>query len=218
MRSWAVRAGSTSTSTCGCASPAGASWRHGFRARRGCRPRATPASPCSASICWRKVRAAEPASDAVSKRYATRAGLRVGDTRTLAAGGKLHRVEIVALFDPPSPTAAYGLEQVLVADIAVAQELLDMTGRLSRIEAILPAGESGAQAAARLRAQLAPELTLLAADDRRDNLLRLAEAFQLNLKAFSLLALAVGMLLIYNAFTFSVVPRRPMLARLRALG
>src|SRR3569623_1035161 len=160
----------------------------------------------------------EPATVAVSKRYATRAGLRVGDTLTLAAGGKLHRVEIVALFDPPSPTAAYGLEQVLVADIAVAQELLDMTGRLSRIEAILPAGESGAQAAARLRAQLAPELTLLAADDRRDNLLRLSEAFQLNLKAFSLLALAVGMLLIYNAFTFSVVQRRPMLARLRALG
>src|SRR3569623_442021 len=163
-------------------------------------------------------RRSEPATVAVSKRYATRAGLRVGDTLTLAAGGKLHRGEIVALFDPPSPTAAYGLEQVLVADIAVAQELLDMTGRLSRIEAILPAGESGAQAAARLRAQLAPELTLLAADDRRDNLLRLSEAFQLNLKAFSLLALAVGMLLIYNAFTFSVVQRRPMLARLRALG
>ena len=159
----------------------------------------------------------EPATVAISKRYAARASLHVGDTLALAAGGKLHRVEIVALFDPPSPSAAYGLEQVLVADIAVAQELLGMTGRLSRIEATLPAGE-GARAAARLRAALAPELTLLTAEDRRDNLLRLSEAFQLNLKAFSLLALAVGMLLIYNAFTFSVVQRRPMLARLRALG
>src|SRR3569623_1642058 len=160
----------------------------------------------------------EPATIAVSKRYATREGLHAGDTLTLAAGGKLHRVEIVALFDPPSLTAAYGLEQVLVADIAVAQELLGMTGRLSRIEVTLPADESGARAAARLRAQLAPDLTLLAVEDRRASLSRLSEAFQLNLKAFSLLALAVGMLLIYNAFTFSVVQRRPMLARLRALG
>src|SRR3569623_1576830 len=79
------------------------------------------------------------------------------------------------------------------------------------------------QGKARLPAQGDASVTvlghdLLAEDDRRDNLLRLAEAFQRNLKAFSLLALAVGMLLIYNAFTFSVVQRRPMLARLRALG
>ena len=43
-------------------------------------------------------------------------------------------------------------------------------------------------------------------------------AFSLNLTALSLLALVVGMFLIYNTVTFSVVQRRPVLGSLRALG
>ncbi len=43
-------------------------------------------------------------------------------------------------------------------------------------------------------------------------------AFELNLTALSLLALVVGMFLIYNTVTFSVVQRRPVLGTLRALG
>jgi putative ABC transport system permease protein len=43
-------------------------------------------------------------------------------------------------------------------------------------------------------------------------------AFELNLTALSLLALVVGMFLIYNTVTFSVVQRRPVLGSLRALG
>ncbi len=43
-------------------------------------------------------------------------------------------------------------------------------------------------------------------------------AFDVNLTALSLLALIFGMFLIYNAVTFSVVQRRGLLGRLRALG
>ena len=43
-------------------------------------------------------------------------------------------------------------------------------------------------------------------------------AFSLNLTALSLLALVVGMFLVYNTVTFSVVQRRPVLGSLRALG
>jgi putative ABC transport system permease protein len=46
----------------------------------------------------------------------------------------------------------------------------------------------------------------------------MTEAFGLNLTALSLLALVVGMFLIYNTVTFSVIQRRPMLGTLRALG
>lgn len=160
----------------------------------------------------------EPNTVAISARLAERWQFRLGDRLTLSAGGATHQVDIVALFSPRTETAAYGLEHVIVADIATAQELLGMRGRLSRIEVSLPSGEDGEQAAARLRALLPPGTTLLGVEQRRDNLLRLSDAFRLNLQAFSLLSLAVGMLLIYNAFTFSVVQRRPVLARLRALG
>jgi putative ABC transport system permease protein len=47
---------------------------------------------------------------------------------------------------------------------------------------------------------------------------RLSAAFELNLTAMSLLALLVGMFLIFNAMTFSMVQRRTLLGRLRAVG
>lgn len=43
-------------------------------------------------------------------------------------------------------------------------------------------------------------------------------AFELNLAALSLLALVVGMFLIYNTVTFSVIQRRPIFGILRCLG
>ncbi|NJN83153.1 MAG: ABC transporter permease, partial [Caldilineaceae bacterium] len=46
----------------------------------------------------------------------------------------------------------------------------------------------------------------------------MTRAFSLNLTALSLLALVVGMFLIYNTVTFSVVQRRPVIGSLRALG
>ena len=47
---------------------------------------------------------------------------------------------------------------------------------------------------------------------------QLGAAFQLNLSALSLLALVVGMFLIYNTVMFSVVQRRGVFGTLRTLG
>jgi putative ABC transport system permease protein len=46
----------------------------------------------------------------------------------------------------------------------------------------------------------------------------MTDAFELNLKAMSLLALLVGTFLIYNTLSFSVLQRRELLASLRILG
>src|SRR3569833_2394434 len=158
----------------------------------------------------------EPNTVAVSARLAARWGLRSGGRIALSVGGARREAEIATLFAPRNKAAAVGLEQVVLADIATAQEWLGMAGRLSRIDVALPGNDTEAEA--RLRAALPPDAALLALDQRREHLLRLSDAFRLNLEAFSLLALAVGMLLIYNAFTFAVVQRRAVIARLRALG
>ncbi len=47
---------------------------------------------------------------------------------------------------------------------------------------------------------------------------QMTTAFRTNLTALSLLALVVGMFLIYNSMTFSVVQRRPLFGTLRSLG
>jgi putative ABC transport system permease protein len=59
---------------------------------------------------------------------------------------------------------------------------------------------------------------LVAAGARAGTTAQMIRAFQWNLTALSLLALVVGMFLIYQTMTFSVVQRRPLIGSLRAIG
>ena len=72
--------------------------------------------------------------------------------------------------------------------------------------------------AARLRAQLPPDLELRATRAAARETLAMTDAFTTNLKAMSLLALLVGMFLIYGAVSFAVLQRRVIIGVLRALG
>lgn len=110
------------------------------------------------------------------------------------------------------------LEGLIVTDIGTAQILLGRPGRLSHIDLILPDGATGERLAAELRAWLPPDLRLENPEGRNQATRDLSAAFSLNLMAMSLLALVVGMFLIYNAMTFAVVQRRTLLGTLRALG
>jgi putative ABC transport system permease protein len=65
---------------------------------------------------------------------------------------------------------------------------------------------------------LPPGVRIARANEQSEAVAQLASAFQLNLTALSLLALVVGMFLIYNTVLFSVVQRRAVLGTLRALG
>lgn len=68
-------------------------------------------------------------------------------------------------------------------------------------------------------ASLLPEDARLETAAAQKNAVRqMTAAFRLNLTALSLLALVVGMFLIYNTVTFSVVQRRPLFGVLRCLG
>ncbi len=110
------------------------------------------------------------------------------------------------------------LDGLIITDVATAQNLLGLTGRLSHIDLILQEGFPGKQQATQLRANLPPGLRLERPDERRQAIANLSASFSLNLTAMSLLALVVGMFLIYNAITFSIVQRRALLGMLRALG
>lgn len=105
------------------------------------------------------------------------------------------------------------LADLIVMDIASAQELLARQGVLSHIDLILTDAEAAA-----LQAVLPAGLRLLQASEQAGSLHELTAAFRLNLTALSLLALLVGLFLIYNTLSFAVVRRRPMVGTLRALG
>ncbi|GIV57581.1 MAG: permease [Rhodothermaceae bacterium] len=145
-------------------------------------------------------------------------GLAPGDTLAVRVEGRPARLHLVGLMEGTDTHSAEALDGLLVVDIATAQELLGRTGRLSRIDLIVPEGAAGAALLERLRAVLPPGAEVVRSATRTETVEQMTRAFELNLTALSLLALVVGMFLIYNTMTFSVVQRRPLLGRLRVLG
>ncbi|QXE88590.1 ABC transporter permease [Geomonas nitrogeniifigens] len=145
-------------------------------------------------------------------------GLKRGATFPADSAGVRRQLMLAGFLEPPDEVSRVALASVLVCDIATAQELLGLVGRLSRIDLVLPEGEEGARVLVEVRSVLPPGADIVPAGARAGALDKMTRAFRLNLKALSLLALVVGMFLIYNTMTFSVVRRRRLIGMLRALG
>jgi putative ABC transport system permease protein len=82
----------------------------------------------------------------------------------------------------------------------------------------VPSGAAGEAALKQLEASLPSGLTLQSAQGRTKQSLDMTAAFTTNLQAMSLLALLVGVFLIFSAVSFAVVQRRRTIGVLRALG
>ena len=136
----------------------------------------------------------------------------LGEQVTLRRGEQRFTLKRAGTLEGPE------LDGLIVTDLATAQTLLGRPGFLSHIDLILPDGPVGEHLAAELRDWLPAGLRLERPVERDRATVDLSAAFSLNLTAMSLLALVVGMFLIYNAITFSVVQRRALLGMLRALG
>ncbi|MCH7696630.1 MAG: ABC transporter permease, partial [Proteobacteria bacterium] len=138
------------------------------------------------------------------------------DQLELMVGTRKTSVRILGILATSSSTSVYSLENLMLADIATAQELLGMPGRLTRIDVVLP--DDHILIVNRLRAMLPTGVELLSAAARNESIKQMTRAFHTNLTALSLLALLVGMFLIYNTMTFMVMQRRSLMGTLRALG
>lgn len=156
----------------------------------------------------------QPNSIVLARETAEAAGVGLGDVVALDANGRAVSARVAGLLQPSDSVSRRALEGILFTDIASAQEILDMTGRLSHIDLI--AADDAALAP--VAAVLPPGATLQTAAARGNAIQQMTAAFELNLSALSLLALVVGMFLIYNTVTFSVVQRRPLFGILRCLG
>jgi putative ABC transport system permease protein len=140
-----------------------------------------------------------------------------GDSLALRVKGRPAAVRVAGLLHPDNERSRRALSNLLVVDLATAQALFDES-RLSRIDLIVPSGSAGKRYLRNLRAALPDGAEIVRSEARTATLSQMTEAFNLNLQALSLLALVVGMFLIYNTMTFAVVQRRTLIGRMRALG
>ncbi|HEX9596651.1 MAG TPA: FtsX-like permease family protein, partial [Anaerolineales bacterium] len=148
----------------------------------------------------------------IGEGLAQRLSLTPGDSLKISTERRLS-LTVLGVVSASSEADRRLFSDLLLMDLAAAQEVLDQVGRLTRIDLILTPGELS-----RLEDRLPPGVVLSTASEQAETAAQLTSAFQLNLTALSLLALVVGMFLIYNTVTFSVVQRREVFGTLRALG
>ncbi len=156
----------------------------------------------------------KPGAALLARTVTEPAKLHPGDSVPIQIGARQVMLEIVGILDPADEVSRQALASLIVVDISSAQELLSHTGRLSRIDLIVPETFDLDV----LAASLPPSVTVQPVTARAGALQQMTDAFELNLTALSLLALIVGMFLIYNTMTFSVVQRRTLWGTLRCIG
>ncbi|MCE9942467.1 FtsX-like permease family protein [Aeromonas rivipollensis] len=149
---------------------------------------------------------------------AKRLGWSPGQSRAFMLGTDVERARTLTLtlagtFEP----GAVPMERLLVTDIGLAQPLLGKAGRLDRI--VFKLSDEEANALQRALQTYYPHQPLwLEPISPALDASQLGDALALNLSALSLLAMAVGLFLVFNAQRFVQSVRRPQLAQLIILG
>jgi len=155
---------------------------------------------------------AQPDTALLAAVTARRHGIDAGDEVTLRVAGESKRVEILGLIEARRRSAA-SLDGLAVVDLATAQAWFDRLGRLDYIDLEVTPGRAAA-----LAQHLPDGLRIEDAGARSREAREMTAAFRTNLQAMGLLAIVVGVFLIYNTMTFSVIQRRRLIAILRSLG
>jgi len=153
----------------------------------------------------------------ITKRFADRHGFLVGYPMTLFVDDREKTLKIVALLDYQGPAKALSGNFALM-DIATAQVSFNRIGKLDRIDVVTAKGEPPEAVKRRLHDVLPPGVKVERPQRRNKQVEKMLRSFQLNLNTLSLIALFVGVFLIYNTISISVVRRRTEIGILRALG
>ena len=159
----------------------------------------------------------DPQAIAIAEKLAIRHGLKKGSTITLILGSKKVVLTITNLLKMEGP--ANSLEGNFgLMDIASAQEALEKAGFIDRIDLLADTSIPLDDVERDLKGVIPEGTRIRRPETRSGQIEKMVSAFQLNLTALSLISLMVGMFLIYNAISVSVIHRRREIGILRSLG
>ena len=158
----------------------------------------------------------QPGAIVISDTLANRYQLTLGNSISLDINGKIQNAFVAGILSTEDGLTETALEGIVLADISTAQELTGKIGKIDRIDLIIPREKP--QIVDEIQAFLPPEYRILPVENQSNTLQAMTNAFNINLQALSLLAFVVGLFLIYNTMTFSVVRRRSLFGMLRCLG
>lgn len=153
----------------------------------------------------------------ISEKLARRRGLAIGGEMRLMFGDRVAPYVIRGLLKDEGPARVLDGNFVLM-DIAAAQLAFDRLGRIDRLDVLLPDGADLHATLDAITGRMPPGLTAQRPSRRSQQVETMLAAFHANLTALSWIALIVGLFLVYNTVTISVVARRQEIGTLRALG
>lgn len=137
----------------------------------------------------------------------------VGDSLKVQINGK-EKFLIISGFIKENENNRSALENLFITDIASAQELTEKKGHIDYIDVIIKSDKEENL----LNSLLPAGFILQKSGSRSQTAEQMLDAFNINLTSLSLLALIVGLFLIYNTMTFSVIQRRVLIGTLRSIG
>jgi putative ABC transport system permease protein len=159
----------------------------------------------------------EPDAIFLGRALAARNGLSVGRSLEVRAEPSVRRVTMRGMLEGRGPGKS-ALEELAVMDIAAAQFTFERIGQLDRIDIITEPGQAVEEVASRIQSRLPAGLLVDRPDRRNAQIERMTRAFRLNVASLSAVAVLVGVFLVYNTMSFSVVRRRREIGILRSLG
>lgn len=157
---------------------------------------------------------ADPAALVLSPDLARACGAREGEFLETTVAGKTARFKVMILPEGDNPWAQGSFA---FADIATAQEKSGRVGELTRLE-VRSRNQDAAEWIAAHRGRFPAGLGFIPQPERLRFQKEILRAFQLNLRALSLVAVFVSGFIVFNAASLSLLYRRKDLGILRSLG
>ncbi len=158
-----------------------------------------------------------PHSIAITEKLANRHGLKKGEKITLIVGSKKVTLTITNLLKMEGPAKSLEGNFGLI-DIASAQEILEKVGLIDRIDLMVDKSLTLEAIEKELKKVIPSGVEVRRSDTRSGQIEKMVSAFHLNLTALSFISLIVGMFLIYNAISVSIIQRRREIGILRSIG
>ncbi len=143
-------------------------------------------------------------------------GLNAGDHVGLLINDSIRTFKVAGVLKPAK--GEIGEQNVIVADIGLAQTVTGKLGKLDSIDVQMPPGKSAGHWRQLLKNALPGSVNVEPQGARTQENRNMLAAFRWNLRVLSYIALIVGAFLIYNTISISVVRRRNEIGVVRALG
>ena len=129
-----------------------------------------------------------------------------------------NKVSIVGFFQGDNSLQRELMQNVIITDISVAQNITNSNGILTRIDISSVYDQNEKIALDKWFSLLPSGVQLIPSYTYSEARKSITKSFDTNLLALSLLALLVGLYLIYNMMTFSIHRRKNLFGTLRAIG